>query len=1301
MLLLCELAFGAEVRITTPQGLIDFSNNVNNGATYSGTTVFLSSDIDLSGQTLETIGKTTSNYFLGVFDAQGYIISNLAMKSSLQYMGLFGYSRGLTIKNVILHYTCSIVNSLTTPYYTYMGGIIGYCETDNSQCLIENSVNVGSLTFNGDLNNVDIHIGGIAGQLKYSQTYDSIIRNCVNYGPITDTGRYQADHIGGILGAGVTGTQKICYIQNCANYGTIIINSQSTYSSPHYHRIGGIVGEALSISINNCLSGGIINLPDKTIGLIGTILGAADDSSSSIAHSYWTSDVGYDAIYGSVATGSAIFISETSLASLDATTVTNLNSYATSNGWSKWLFNPSGSPIIFKINNNQGLTVSRKVILLPTTSETSSNKFSGWYKDANYNQLFQSTSVTAATTLYELYKIVSTATFNSNGGSTPSPATKTVVYSDTYGTLATTTRTGYTFAGWFTAASGGTEIKSTTKVVTTVNQALYAHWTANAYTVTFDENGGNTPSKTSMSVTYDSTYGDLASVERIGYSFNGWFTAENGGTEIKSTTKVTAVSDHTLYARWTINSYNLTFDFNNGTALEVRKVEYNNKISYPSTPTKEGHSFNGWDKQVITMPAEDVTIKAQWTINNYKLGFIYCDGSFTAFGYDYNEEVEYPKDTERAGYTFKQWDKTITKMPAEHVNVTAQCDINSYNARFVFGNGDEDEVKSFKYKEAVKYPEEPVKEGYTFSGWDKEISTMPAENVTLYAKWNINQYNLTFIFNNGAENEVRTLDFNSEIVYPENVEKTGYTFNGWDNKPDKMPAESLIITAQWIANQYNVTFDVNGGNVLSESESKKEVTYDSPYGDLPEVTRTGYTFVGWYTEESSGTNTTAEDIVKITVNQTLYAQWTANVYIVSFEGNEGTSSQQTKDVTYDEEYGDLPEATRTGYTFTGWFTEKEGREKIKSEDIVNITANQTFYARWTANVYAVTFDVNGGNTLSESESKKEVTYDSIYGDLPEATRIGFIFDGWFTDKAFTNEITSESPMSTPNDHTLYAKWNAEGYLLIFIFGNGTDPEERSLNYNDPIAYPAEPVKEGHTFNGWSETIESMPANDLTITALWSINNYTLTFDFNNGNEAKEMMLEFGKEIPYPAEPVKEGHTFNGWSETIEFMPARNLIITAQWSINNYTLRFDLNNGGDYVIEEVHPFNDSIEYPKEFVKEGHTFDKWDSNITFMPAHDLTITALWSVNEYRLMLNFVNGSEPEVRHIAFNDLIEYPESVEKEGHTFNGWDSDLERMPSYDLTATLSGCPRTTSQPQRNGLSTATPSPSSLTMGTMLR
>jgi uncharacterized repeat protein (TIGR02543 family) len=142
-----------------------------------------------------------------------------------------------------------------------------------------------------------------------------------------------------------------------------------------------------------------------------------------------------------------------------------------------------------------------------------------------------------------------TVTFNANGGSV-STASKTVTYASTYGTLPTPTRTGYTFAGWYTAASGGTSITSSTTVSITANQTLYAHWTANTYTVTFNANGGGTPSPASKSVTYASTYGTLATVSRSGHEFLGWFTAASGGTQITESTTVSITAAQTLYAHW-------------------------------------------------------------------------------------------------------------------------------------------------------------------------------------------------------------------------------------------------------------------------------------------------------------------------------------------------------------------------------------------------------------------------------------------------------------------------------------------------------------------------------------------------------------------------------------------------------------------------------------------------------------------------------------------------------------------------------------------------------------------------------
>ena len=221
-----------EVRwITNVDEFIQFKNNVNSGTNYSGTTVFLDSDLSFAGKAFEPIGYYYSwdnyNNFLGVFDGQGHVISDLNMTSSMQYVGLFGCSKVLTIKNVILDSSCSITGTYKDSYsnsgYAYIGGFIGYCKASDGPCTIENSVNMGSVTFSGDTtkNSDYLFFGGIAGYLS-SRDYDSIVKNCANYGDVTHSGKSRYSCIGGIIGHsyGYSLSNRV-YIYNCLNHGTI------------------------------------------------------------------------------------------------------------------------------------------------------------------------------------------------------------------------------------------------------------------------------------------------------------------------------------------------------------------------------------------------------------------------------------------------------------------------------------------------------------------------------------------------------------------------------------------------------------------------------------------------------------------------------------------------------------------------------------------------------------------------------------------------------------------------------------------------------------------------------------------------------------------------------------------------------------------------------------------------------------------------------------------------------------------------------------------------------------------------
>ena len=265
---------------------------------------------------------------------------------------------------------------------------------------------------------------------------------------------------------------------------------------------------------------------------------------------------------------------------------------------------------------------------------------------------------------------------------------------------------------------------------------------------------------------------------------------------------------------------------------------------------------------------------------------------------------------------------------------------------------------------------------------------------------------------------------------------------------------------------------------------------------------------------------------------------------VNFNGNGGTASKSSMTVTYNNKYGDLPTASRTGYSQTGWFTATSGGTQITSESTVSVIGTQNLYAQWTANPYTVNFNGNGGNI---SESTITVTYDNKYGTLPTATRTGYSFIGWFTATSGGTEITSDSTVSITATQTLYAQWIINNYTLTFNFDNGTDPEVGILSFNSTIEYPENITKEGHIFNGWDRNDTRMPAHNLTITALWIINNYTLTFNFDNGTDPEVRILSFNSTIEYPENITKEGYIFNGWDRMIGNMPAHNLTITVLWT----------------------------------------------------------------------------------------------------------------------------------------------------------
>ena len=333
---------------------------------------------------------------------------------------------------------------------------------------------------------------------------------------------------------------------------------------------------------------------------------------------------------------------------------------------------------------------------------------------------------------------------------------------------------------------------------------------------------------------------------REGYTQVGWSTVDGGEKVYGFEDVYTQNEALTLYPVWNTNKYTITFDTNGGSEIAPITQDYGTEITAPDNPTRKGYTFKGWDKEIPeTMPAENITVKAQWEINQYTITFDTNGGSEIApITQDYGTEITAPDNPTRKGYTFKGWDKEIPEtMPAENITVKAQWEINQYTITFDTNGGSEIAPITQDYGTEITAPDNPTRKGYTFKGWDKEIpETMPAENITVKAQWEINQYTITFDTNGGSEIAPITQDYGTEITAPDNPTRKGYTFKGWDKEiPETMPAENITVKAQWEINQYTITFDTNGGSEIAPITQDYGTEITAP--DNP--TRKGYTFRGW------------------------------------------------------------------------------------------------------------------------------------------------------------------------------------------------------------------------------------------------------------------------------------------------------------------------------------------------------------------------------------------------------------------------------------------------------------------------
>ena len=300
-----------------------------------------------------------------------------------------------------------------------------------------------------------------------------------------------------------------------------------------------------------------------------------------------------------------------------------------------------------------------------------------------------------------------------------------------------------------------------------------------------------------------------------------------------------------------------------------------------------------------------------------------------------------------------------------------------------------------------------------------------------------NTLNITYDSQDGSDvtdGDATTTAGGSIATLPTDPTRTGYTFNGWFTAASggseitagtaHNQTADFTLYAQWAVNTLNITYDSQGGSTVTDGNAT--TTTGGAIATLPtNPTRTGYTFTGWNTAASGGTQITAGTAHNQTSDFTLYAQWTANTLNVTYDSQGGsTVTDGDATTTTDGAIATLPtNPTRTGYTFTGWYTAASGGTQITAGTAHNQTSDFTLYAQWTADTLNITYDSQGGSTVTDGDATT-ATGGAIATLPTDPTRTGYTFTGWYTATSGGTQITAGTTHNQTADFTLYAQWQA-------------------------------------------------------------------------------------------------------------------------------------------------------------------------------------------------------------------------------------------------------------------------------------
>ena len=775
-----------------------------------------------------------------------------------------------------------------------------------------------------------------------------------------------------------------------------------------------------------------------------------------------------------------------------------------------------------------------------------------------------------------------------------------------------------------------------------------------------------------------------ANPTRTGYTFTGWD---------KAFTNVTA--DLVVTAQYSANTYTVTFKDWNGTVLKTQQVQYGGAATAPANPTRAGYTFTGWDKAFNNVTA-NLVVTAQYVQNEpvstpvpSDVPQIVVESKTTSAGstvavnisiannpgfvtmgiqvaYDSNLTLLSVSDTGLVpGQMFSTEIENPQPLYWANPTATADCTVNGKIATLTFKVADNAEEGEYHIRVSYDYDNYDI---YNQSGEAVQFATVNGTlTVTDVVYGDVN--------GDGRVNNLDGMVLMRHLAkwpsYPASMISPGADVNA-DGRINNLDGMILMRhLAKWPAyatlpyssqkgivavRPDNTTFENEPTIVVGNAEAAPGETVRIPIelannpGVIVMGIMVGYdenlTLLGF---EDTGLlpgqlhSTVIENPQPLFWGNTTSGNCTENGVIIYLEfkvADDAAPGTYSITVTYDYENYDI-------YNYDG-----EPIEFAIQNGAVTVAAAQP-------EMHTVTFKDWDGTVLKT----QEVQHGGDAEAPADPTRTGYTFTGW--DKAFTNIMA---------DLVVTAQYEINTYTVTFKDWDGTELKTQEVQHGGDAEAPADPTRVGYTFTGWDKAFTNVTA-DLVVTAQYEINTYTVTFKDWDGTVLKTQKVQYGGDAEAPADPTRAGYTFTGWDKAFTNITA-DLVVTAQYEINTYTVTFKDWDGTVLKTQEVQP-GGNAEAPADPTRVGYTFTGWDKAFTNITA-DLVVTAQYEINTYTVTFKDWDGTELKTQEVQYGGDAEAPADPTRVGYTFTGWDkaftnimADLVVTAQYEMLGDVDG------------------------------